>query len=149
MARYIQRITLLGRQKWIGWEIDGVGTEIPGLILADDLPEEDLRSRGIKEFKHLPFESFLEMNPQSQQPADGSLLDEDVEFRLDALQVSIDRLRGRGDEAVPKALLMHMFGNAVHLNHPRVIKRLQEWEQRGAVEFVGRDECYLRIVGRM
>ena len=31
----------------------------------------------------------------------------------------------------------------------RVIKRLQEWEQRGAVEFVGRDECYLRIVGRL
>ena len=47
MARYIQRITLLGRQRWIGWEIDGVGTEIPGLILADDLPEEDLRSRGV------------------------------------------------------------------------------------------------------
>jgi hypothetical protein len=149
MARYIQRITLLGRQKWIGWEIDGVGTEIPGLILADDLPEEDLLSRGIKEFKNLPFESFLEMNPQSQQPADGSLLDEDVEFRLDALQVSIDRLRSRGEEAVPKALLMHMFGSSIHLNHPRVIKRLQEWEQRGAVEFVGRDECYLRIVGRM
>jgi hypothetical protein len=150
MARYIQRITLLGRQKWIGWEIDGVGTEIPGLILADDLPEEDLRSRGVKEFKHLPFETFLEMNPQSaSQPPDGSLLDEDVDFRLDALQVSIDRLRGRGEESVPKALLMHMFGNAVHLNHPRVIKRLQEWEQRGAVEFVGRDECYLRIVGRL
>ena len=148
MARYIQRITLLGRQKWIGWEIDGVGTEIPGLILADDLPEEDLLSRGIKAFKPLSFESFLEMNPQAAQPADGSLLDEDVEFRLDALQVSIDRLRGRGEEAVPRALLMHMFGSAAHLNHPRVIERLQSWEQAGAVEFVGREECYLRIVGR-
>ena len=44
------------------------------------------------------------------------------------------RHRGRFEnvESVPKALLMHMFGNAVHLNHPRVIKRLQEWEQRQA-----------------
>jgi hypothetical protein len=147
MARYIQRITLLGRQRWIGWEIDGVGTEIPGLILADDLPEEDLRSRGVKEFKPLPFETFLEMNPVSDTPADGSLLDEDVEFRLDALQVSMERLRGRGDNAVPRAMLMHMFGAAVHLNHPRVIERLREWETRGAVEFVGQEECYLRILG--
>lgn len=146
MARYIQRITLLGRQRWIGWEIDGVGTEIPGLILADDLPEEDLRSRGVKDFKPLPFETFLEMNPVSETPSDGSLLDEDVEFRLDALQVGIERLRGRGENAVPRALLMHMFGSAIHLNHPRVIERLQEWEQRGAVEFVGREECYLRIL---
>ncbi|MDP9360989.1 MAG: hypothetical protein M3P29_06005 [Acidobacteriota bacterium] len=147
MARYIQRITLLGRQRWIGWEIDGVGTEIPGLILADDLPEEDLHSRGVKEFRPLPFETFLEMNPHSSQPADGLLLDEDVEFRLDALQVGIERLRSRGGKAVPRALLMHMFGNAAHLNHPRVIERLQAWEQSGAVEFVGREDCYLRILG--
>jgi hypothetical protein len=147
MARYIQRITLLGRQKWIGWEVDGVGTEIPGLVLADDLPEEDLRSRGVKEFRPMPFETFLEMNPAADSPAAGALLDQDVEFRLDALQVGIERLRGRGDYAVPRALLMHMFGSAVHLNHPRVIQRLMEWEQRGAVEFVGREECYLRILG--
>ncbi|HSY49295.1 MAG TPA: hypothetical protein VLC46_10825 [Thermoanaerobaculia bacterium] len=147
MARYIQRITLLGRQRWIGWEIDGVGTEIPGLILADDLPEEDLRTRGVKEFRPLAFETFLEMNPASGEPADGSLLDEDVEFRLDALQVGIERLRCRGDKAVPRAWLMHMFGDAIHLNHPRVIERLRAWEERGAVEFVGQDDCYLRILG--
>ena len=147
MARYIQRITLLGRQRWIGWEIDGVGTEIPGLVLADDLPEEDLRSRGVKEFKPLAFETFLEMNPQPEEPPPGSLLDEDVEFRLDALQVGLDRLRNSGSNAVPRALLMHMFGAAVHLNHPRVIERLRSWEQRGAVEFVGQDDCYLRILG--
>ncbi len=146
MARYIQRITLLGRQKWIGWEIDGVGTEIPGLILADDLPEEDLRSRGVKEFRPMAFETFLEMNPAADSPA-AALLDQDVEFRLDALQVGIERLRGRGDNAVPRALLMHMFGDAVHLNHPRVIERLRSWEDRGAVEFVGQDDCYLRILG--
>ncbi len=147
MARYIQRITLLGRQRWIGWEIDGVGTEIPGLILADDLSEEDLRSRGIKEYKPLPFENFLEMNPAAGEPSEGLLLDEDVEFRLDALQVGIERLRSRGDNAVPRALLMHMFGDAFHLNHPRVIERLRAWEECGAVEFVGQEECYLRILG--
>jgi hypothetical protein len=146
MARYIQRITLLGRQRWIGWEIDGVGTEIPGLVLADDLPEEDLRHRGVKEFKPLPFETFLEMNPALESPSQETLLDEDVEFRLDALQVGIERLRGRGVDAVSRALLMHMFGSAIHLNHPRVIARLRIWEERGAVEFVGREECYLRIL---
>ena len=48
MARYIQRIALLGKERWIGWEIDGIGTELPGLILADRIPEEELRARGIK-----------------------------------------------------------------------------------------------------
>jgi hypothetical protein len=147
MTRYIQRITLLGRQKWIGWEIDGVGTEVPGLVLADDLSEEDLRSRGVKEFKPLSFEMFLEMNPQPAEASEEKLLDEDVEFRLDALQVSLDRLRSRGTAAVPRALLMHMFGDLGHLNHPRVIERMRGWEASGAVEFVGDEDCYLRIVG--
>ncbi|MGH9423697.1 MAG: hypothetical protein ACRD3J_27230, partial [Thermoanaerobaculia bacterium] len=65
------------------------------------------------------------------------------------LQVSMERLRGRGDNAVPRAMLMHMFGAAIHLNHPRVIERLREWEKRGAVEFVGQEECYLRILGKL
>lgn len=147
MAHYIQRITLLGRQKWIGWDIDGVGTEIPGLVLADDLPEEDLRSRGVKEFRPLSFEGFLEMKAQLDEPSTEALLDEDVEFRMDALQVNLDRLRSRGTDSVPRALLMHMFGNLAHLNHPRVIQRVREWEERGAVEFVGSEDCYLRILG--
>ena len=46
MARYLQRISLLGKERWIGWEIDGVGTEVPGLMLADDLSEEEIRARG-------------------------------------------------------------------------------------------------------
>src|SRR5213592_2919892 len=62
MARYIQRISLLGKERWIGWEIDGVGTELPGLTLADRIPEEELRARGIKEFTPLSFEMFLGMN---------------------------------------------------------------------------------------
>jgi hypothetical protein len=39
MARYIQRIALLGKERWIAWEIDGVGTELPGLTLADHYNE--------------------------------------------------------------------------------------------------------------
>src|SRR5947199_4677944 len=53
MARYIQRIALLGKERWIGWEVDGIGTEIPGLTLAGDLSDEELRARGIKEFHQL------------------------------------------------------------------------------------------------
>src|SRR5688572_14629518 len=55
MARYLQRISLLGKERWIGWEIDGVGTEVPGLLLADDLSEEEVRARGVKEFHAMPF----------------------------------------------------------------------------------------------
>ena len=143
MARYIQRIALLGKERWIGWEIDGVGTELPGLTLADRIPEEELRARGIKEFTPLAFEMFLGMNADAG-PAK-VLLDEDIDFRLDALQVSMERIRGSGKRDVPRALLAHFFGDA-QLNHPRVIARLAAWEDSGKVEFVGREECYLRIV---
>ena len=82
MARYIQRIALLGRERWIGWEIDGVGTEVPGLILADAISEAELRARGVKEFQPLDFETFLGMNPEAGRA--GALLDQDIDFRLDA-----------------------------------------------------------------
>jgi hypothetical protein len=146
MARYIQRISLLGKERWIGWEIDGVGTEIPGLMLADDLPRDDPRLAAVKEFRPLPFETFLEMNSGAKGAA--HLLDEDVDFRLDALQVGIERIRGRGQTDVPRALFTSMLGDdPIHLNHPRVRQRLQQWESSGAIEFVGRDECWLRIRG--
>ena len=75
MARYIQRIALLGKERWIGWEIDGVGTELPGLTLADRVSEEELRARGVKEFTPLSFEMFLGMNADAG-PAK-QLLDQD------------------------------------------------------------------------
>jgi hypothetical protein len=146
MARYIQRISLLGKERWIGWEIDGVGTEIPGLMLADELPHDDPRIMAVKEFRALPFETFLEMN--SGAKGTGLLLDEDVDFRLDALQVGIERIRGRGQTDVPRALFTTMLGDdPTHLNHPRVRQRLEQWERSGAIEFVGREECWLRVVG--
>ena len=147
MARYIQRIALLGKERWIGWEIDGVGTEIPGLILADDLPPGDLRVAAVKEFSPLAFETFLEMNATGMATkASAALLDEDVEFRLDALQVGIERLRGRGQTDVPRSLFTSMLGDDAHLNHPRVRQRLDAWQRAGAVEFVGSDDCWLKVL---
>ena len=145
MARYLQRIALLGKERWVGWEIDGVGTEVPGLILADALSDEDLRARGVKEFQPLDFERFLRMNPEAGKPAD-VLLDQDIDFRLDALMVGMERIRGRGETAVPRSVLTHLFGER-HVEHPRVQKRLLEWALSGAVELVRDDDCYLRIVG--
>jgi len=143
MARYIQRIALLGKERWIGWEIDGVGTELSGLTLADHLSAEELRVKGIKEFTPLSFEQFLRMNADSGTK---QLVDQDVDFRLDALWVGIERIRGAGQREVPRAFLTHLFGGDGELNHPRVIARLAAWEEAGKVEFVGREECYLRIV---
>src|SRR5687768_11068295 len=96
MAHYIQRIALLGKERWIGWEIDGVGTEIPGLVLADGMPEEELRARGVKEFRPMPFESFLGLGAAIHRPGDGELHDQDIEYRLDALLVGMERIRSRG-----------------------------------------------------
>lgn len=147
MARYIQRIALLGKERWIGWEVDGVGTEIPGLILADDIPEEELRKRGIKEFRPMPFESFLGLG--SHVAESGELLDEDIEFRLDALMVGMERFRSRGQTDISRTILIGIFGDDRHLEHPRVQHRFQEWERSGRVKVMRGDDCYLRITGRL
>ena len=143
MAKYFQRIPLRGKERWIGWENDGVGTELSGLTLADHFSEEELRAKGIKEFTPLSFEAFLGMNADAGGAK--QLLDQDIDFRLDALQVGMERIRGSGKREVPRALLTHFIGGDGQLNHPRVIARLAAWEEAGRVEFVGREECYLRI----
>jgi len=149
MARYIQRIALLGRERWIGWEVDGVGTEIPGLMLADGLSDEELRARGIKEFRPMPFESFLGLGAIVSPDGSRELLDEDVEYRLDALLVGMERIRAQGMTSVPRALILGFVGDESHLGHPRVQQRFREWEQAGSVQVVGSEECYLRITGRL
>jgi hypothetical protein len=149
MARYIQRISLLGKERWIGWEVDGIGTEIPGLTLADEMTEEELRVRGVKEFRPLPFESFVGMGAIVAAQPSGDLLEEDIEFRLDALQVGMERHRSRVITDVPRSLLVEMFGGEEPIAHPRVQQRFRDWQRAGAVEFVGREECYLRIRGRL
>jgi hypothetical protein len=148
MARYIQRISLLGKERWIGWEIDGVGTEIPGLVLADEMTEDELRARGVKEFRPMPFESFLGLGAVTNT-APGELLEQDIEYRLDALLVGMERIRSRGVTNVSRSLLLGFFGDERQLRHPRVQSRFREWEQDGRVEVVGSDDCYLRILSRL
>ena len=145
MARYIQKLALLGRERWIGWEIDGVGTEVPGLALAEGISEEELRAHGVMDFSPMPFESFLGLG--AALTTAGSLLDEDIEFRLDALQVGMDRVRSRGLTIIPRHLLALMLGEAIE--HPRVQQRFREWESVGAVQVLRGDDCYLRITGRL
>jgi hypothetical protein len=150
MARYIQKIKLLGKERWIGWEVDGVGTEIPGLTLADHMTDEEIRARGIKEFSPLDFESFIGMGALFATPqTDSALLAEDIEFRLDALQVGMERYRSSGMTAVPRAVIANIIGDDRHIDDPRVQQRFREWQNAGAVQMVGTPECYLRITGRM
>lgn len=149
MARYLQRITLLGKERWIGWEIDGVGTEVPGLTLADDLSDEEIRARGVKEFHAMPFESFLGLGAATTSAPSHQLLDQDIEYRLDALLVGMERIRSRGITAVPRAVLLGFFGDDAQLMHPRVQARFREWEHAGQVQVIGGEECYLRITGRL
>jgi hypothetical protein len=151
MARYIQRIALLGKERWIGWEVDGVGTEIPGLILADQMTAEELRARGIKEFRPMPFESFLGLGAVSQSQGAGNppLLDEDIDYRLDALLVGMERIRSRGASDVPRSLLVRFLGDEQQLAHPRVRARFQSWEAAGQVRVLGTEDCYLRITSRL
>jgi hypothetical protein len=149
MARYIQRIALLGKERWIGWEIDGVGTEIPGLALADQLSDDELRARGIKEFRSMPFESFLGMGAALTAPTSSELHDQDIEYRLDALLVGMERIRFSGMVDVPRALILGFVGDDAHLAHPRVQARFREWQAAGQVQMIGSDGCYLRITGRL
>lgn len=149
MARYIQRIALLGKERWIGWEIDGVGTEIPGLTLADDMQDEDLHARGVKEFRPMPFESFLGLGAAMTPGGPGELLDQDIEYRLDALLVGMERIRSQGSTTISRALLLGFFGDGRQLEHPLVQERFRAWEDAGQVVIVGSDDCYLRITGRL
>jgi len=149
MSRYVQKIKLLGKERWIGWEVDSVGTDIAGFVSADDLNDAELRARGVKEFHPLDFETFIGMATALNSDASSELLDQDIEFRLDALQVGMERYRSSQKTDVPRAVLLTFFGDERHILHPRVVKRFMEWEQIGAVEFIGREECYLRITGRL
>jgi hypothetical protein len=148
MARYIQRIALLGKERWIGWEVDGVGTEIPGLLLADELSDDELRARGIKEFHPMPFENFLGMGAAISNPS-GQLHEQDIEYRLDALLVGMERIRSKGLADVPRAVVLAFFGDDAHLAHPRVQARFRQWQEAGQVQVVGAEGCYLRITGRL
>ncbi|HVT45204.1 MAG TPA: hypothetical protein VMT00_12540 [Thermoanaerobaculia bacterium] len=148
LTRYVQKLSLRGREKWIGWEIDGVGTEIPGLFLADRFSSTELLAHGVTSWVPMSFDQFLgltaRLTPQSKSP----LGDEDVLFRMDALRVALDRRRSRDSADVPKAFLLQFFFED-ELSDSRIESMIAEWQKSGAVEIVGRDDCYLRIRSRM
>lgn len=143
MTRYIQRVALLGKERWIGWEVEDLGAEVPGLILADEIPQEELEKRGVREFRRMDFETLLEFGAAMRNHAE--LSDRDVEFRLDALQVGIDCYRDRGVDAVPFDAIVRIFGSKRNIAHPRVQERLRQMQSAGRIEFIGEDDCYLRI----
>lgn len=60
MSRYLQRISLRPYSEneiWTGWELEGRSGEIDGLLLADDIPEQELVDKyGVREFQIIPKE---------------------------------------------------------------------------------------------
>jgi len=119
-------------------------------MLADHMTDEEIRARGIKEFSPLDFESFIGMGAMVSAPqADGDLLAQDIEFRLDALQVGMERYRSSGLTAVPRAVIANIIGDDRHIDDPRVQQRFREWQNAGAVQLIGAADCYLRITGRL
>jgi len=148
MARYLQKLSLGGRERWIGWEIDGIGTEIPGLFLADDLDEEALRVRGVKKFVPMAFDDFVGLGAITRPPAVSELHDQDLTFRLDALLVSLDRMKARGLVELPRVYIETIVGEE-GLDDPRIEARFRQWETDGAVELVGTEDCYLRLLRRI
>ena len=97
----------------------------------------------------MPFESFLGLGAIVSSEASKELLDEDVDYRLDALLVGMERIRAQGMTAVPRALLLGFLGDERQLGHPRVQERFRQWEEAGSVRVIGSEECYLRITGRL
>lgn len=60
MSRYLQKISLRpysDAEIWTGWELENRTGEIEGLILVDDLSDEELLAQyGVQEFQKIPGE---------------------------------------------------------------------------------------------
>lgn len=147
MTRYVQKILLGGKERWFGWEVDGVGTEVAGLVLAEGISEEELRAKGVRKFVPMSFDDFIGLGAMTSNVKDASLDDQDLDYRFDALQVAIDRFHAQGYHDVPKLFLEEMFGEN-GLRDSRVESRLQEWERSGVIELSRADERYIRILRR-
>jgi len=63
MSRYLQKISLLpysDGEMWTGWELEGRSGEIDGLVLADQLSEDEIKTKyGVEEFLLIP-EKYLD-----------------------------------------------------------------------------------------
>jgi hypothetical protein len=60
MARYLQKISLRPYSEaeiWTGWELEGRTGEVEGLLLADDISDQELAAKyGVTEFQKIPGE---------------------------------------------------------------------------------------------
>ncbi len=59
MSRYLQKISLKPYSDtdiWTGWELEGRTGEVEGLILADEMSDEELNKLGVTEFQLIPKE---------------------------------------------------------------------------------------------
>ena len=60
MSRYLQKISLRpysDAEIWTGWELENRTGEIEGLILVDELSDEELLAQyGVREFQKIPGE---------------------------------------------------------------------------------------------
>ena len=59
MSRYLQKISLKPYSDtdiWTGWELEGRTGEVEGLILADGMPDDELKKLGVTEFQRIPKE---------------------------------------------------------------------------------------------
>jgi hypothetical protein len=147
LARYIQKISIGDRERWLGWEVDGIGTEMPGLTLAEGMSEEELRAKGVRNFFPMSFDDFVGLSAITGARS-APLDDRDVAFRIDALKVALDRAFARGHAEIPRAFLDQMFGG-VSLRDPRVQSVLRGWERAGVVALRDEEHCCLRVLQRL
>ncbi len=59
MARYIQKISLRpysDTEIWTGWDLEGREGDIEGLLLAENMSEDELSKLGVTEFLKIPRE---------------------------------------------------------------------------------------------
>ena len=67
MSRYLQKISLRpysDSEIWAGWELEGRDGEIDGLILADDMSDEEISGLGVTEFQKIPKEYLADILPK-------------------------------------------------------------------------------------
>jgi hypothetical protein len=67
MSRYLQKISLRpysDSEIWAGWELEGRDGEIEGLILADDMSDDEVAGLGVTEFQKIPREYLADILPK-------------------------------------------------------------------------------------
>jgi hypothetical protein len=71
MGLYIQKISLIPFstvELWVGWDLEGVEGEIPGLVAVGGMDEQELRARGVRRFQHIPEKYLTDLDLRPQPP---------------------------------------------------------------------------------